>query len=209
MHERDIYFETVFVLILGMIKKTILSISIATFSLFACKSKEKKEEKKDFIPVLSFIQSQVAHVDTSLYSIVKLTYIDSSRTDTEYIRREDFRSAAIDFLELPDLASSKLSKRFTQESRYDETLGRVVFTQLPVDPDKEQIQRQEIVINNTGNGINSIYIDFFKSTKDSSIEKKLFWKADQSFKVTTIKQKPGMPETISTQKVIWNEPSDQ
>jgi len=208
LHERDIYFDNVFALILGMIKKIVLGISLSAFALFACKSK-MKEEKEAFFPVLSFIQSQVAHVDTSLYSIIKLTFIDSTRTDTEYIKRDDFRSFAKDFLDLPDLNKSKFKKRFKQEKRYDETLGRAVFTLLPADPDKEQIQRQEVIINNAGNDVHSIYIDFFASSKDSSVEKKLFWRADQSFQVTTIRQKPGMPEVITTSKVVWNEPNNQ
>jgi hypothetical protein len=208
LHERDIYFDKVFALFLGMLKKYFFSIFIASSILLACKSK-KEDDKKTFFPVLSFIQSQVAHVDTSLYPIVKLTYIDSTRTDTQYIKREDFRSIAKDFLELPDLSKPKFKKRFINEERYDETLGRVIFTVLPVNPDKEQIQRQEVIINNAGNDVNSIYIDFFVSSKDSSVEKKLFWRADRSFQVTTIKQKPGMAETITTSKVIWNEPADQ
>ena len=191
-----------------MIKKYTFYISIASLILLACKSK-KEEDKETFFPVLSFIQSQVAHIDTSLYPIVKLTFIDSIRTDTEYIKREDFRSLAKDFLELPDLSTPKFKKRFINEERYDETLGRAVFTLLPLDPDKEQIQRQEVIINNAGNDVNSIYIDFFSSSKDSSVEKKLFWRADRSFQVTIIKQKPGMPETVTTSKVIWNEPADQ
>jgi hypothetical protein len=191
-----------------MIKKYILCVLVAVFTLYACKSK-KKEEKEAFFPALSFIQSQVAHVDTSLYPIIKLTFVDSTRTDTEYIKREDFRSLAKDFLELPDLGSSKFKKRFTEEKRYDETLGRVIFTLLPVSADKEQIQRQEVIINNAGNDVHSIYIDFFSSSKDSSVEKKLFWRADQSFQITTIKQKPGTAEIITTSKVVWNEPNNQ
>ena len=208
MHERDIYFDAVFALILGMVKKYFFYIFIAPLILLACKSK-KEDDKEIFFPVLSFIQSQVAHIDTSLYPIIKLTYIDSIRTDTEYIKREDFRRLAKDFLELPDIASAKYSKRFTEEKRFEETLGRVVFTHLPVDPNKEQLQRQEVVINNAGNAVHSIFIDFFYSSKDSSVEKKLFWQTDKSFQITTIKQKPGLPETISTNKVVWNESSNQ
>lgn len=208
MYERDIYFDAVFALILGMHKKNFFYTFIAVSIFFACKAK-KEEDKETFFPVLSFLQSQVAHIDTSLYPIVKLTYFDSTRTDTEYIKREDFRSLAKDFLELPDLSKPKFKKRFINEERYDETLGRAIFTLLPVNPDKEQIQRQEVIINNAGNDVNSIYIDFFSSSKDSSVEKKLFWRADRSFQITTIKQKPGMAETVTTSKVIWNEPVDQ
>lgn len=193
-----------------MIKKCILPISVAILFTVACNSKKNKEEKVLF-PVLSFLQSQVAHVDTSLYSIMKLNYIDSTRTDTEYIRRDNFRQLARDFLEIPDLTASKFRKRFREEKRFDETLGRVVISYLPENPEKEQLQRQEILISPdpTGDRVNSIIIDFISNTRDSSVEKKMLWRVDRSFQVTTIKQKPGMPETVTITKVIWNEPADQ
>ena len=51
---------------------------------FLCQFLQAKREinKEKFFPVLSFIQSQVADIDTSLYSIRKLVYVDSLRTDT-------------------------------------------------------------------------------------------------------------------------------
>ena len=82
-------------------------------SLFSCKQKEKSKNEK-FFPVLSFIQSQVADIDTSLHSIRKLVYVDSLRTDTIYIHREQFREAAKDFLSIPDLSSSKYEDRYTE-----------------------------------------------------------------------------------------------
>lgn len=171
----------------------------------------KKDSKTGFFPVLSFIQSQVAHVDTSLYSIMKLTVIDSTRTDTTYIRREDFRMQAKDFLDIPDLTLSKFKKRYSEKSMYDETLGRVVLTCLPEDPEKENLQRQEVMITPSaaGDRVHSIFLDYISNTRDSSVQKKMLWRVDQSFQLTVIKQKPGQPETISTTKVTWNEPPQQ
>ena len=187
----------------------LLLVTVIIFQ-FSCKPKEK-EEKEAFFPVLSFIQSQVANVDTSLYSIIKLNFVDSARTDTEFVRRENFRDLAKDFIEIPDLALSKYKKRFKQLKGYDETLGRVMLSYLPENPEKENIQRQEVLISPgpAGDRVNSIYIDYISTTKDSSLEKKMLWRVDRSFQVTTIKQKPGQPETITTTKVIWNEPEDQ
>ena len=82
--------------------------SVALLSFITCKQKKKaKPENERFFPVLSFIKSQVAQVDTSLFSIRKITYIDSIRADTVYYPREQFRELAKDFLNIPDLADSK------------------------------------------------------------------------------------------------------
>ncbi len=192
-------------------KQTIFFSSLVIF-LFSsgCRSKSPGEKKSHF-PALSFIQSQVAHVDTSLFSIMRIDYGDSSDADTSYIRREEFRAAAKDFLEIPDLTTSALSKRFTEQSNYDETLGRVMLTSYPVDKEKEVLQRQEVLITPSaaGDKVNSIFIDLLFQNRDSVVQKRLLWRVDQSFQVSAIRQKPGQPEIITTTKVIWNEPADQ
>jgi hypothetical protein len=94
--------------------KWILTCLLLLF-FYSCKDQEKEKENAaiaDYLPVTAFIKSQVAHVDTSLYSIMRLTIYDSSRTDTDYIRREDFREAAKDFLSLPDLTDPSIGKNY-------------------------------------------------------------------------------------------------
>lgn len=181
---------------------------VALLLCFACKSNKKEEPGKEkFFPVLSFIKSQVAHVDTSLYSIRKIIYVDSTRTDTVYYNREQFRVLASDFLSIPDLSSSKYEDRFKEEKQFDETLNRVVITYLPLNPESEEIQSQEVLIrpDPSGDKVTSIIIDLFKDNKDSSLQKRMLWQVDKSFQVTTTRQLPGLPETNSTIRVIWNE----
>ena len=91
--------------------------SFLLLSFTACKQTEK-DTKEKFFPVLSFIQSQVADIDTSLYSIRKLIYVDSLRTDTLYLNRENFREEAKDFLSIPDISSSKYQSRYKEEKQY-------------------------------------------------------------------------------------------
>ena len=185
-----------------------LFISIALLLFISCKQKkETKPESERFFPVLSFIKSQVAQVDTSLYSIKKITYIDSIRSDTVYYPREQFRELAKDFLNIPDLADSKYEDRFIEKEDFDETLNRVIITCEPINPEKEEIQRQEVLIrpDPSGDKVTSIIIDHVISNKDSSVQKRMLWQVDKSFQVTTIRQLPGQPETISTIRVIWNE----
>lgn len=180
---------------------------VAGFAFFTgCKQEEKKEGEK-FFPVLSFIKGQVAAMDTSLYSIRKLDFIDSTRTDTSFIHREQFREIANDFLTVPDIASSKYADRYKEEKLFDETLNRVMISYVPVNPEKEQVQRQEVLIrpDPSGDKVTNIFIETTVNTKDSAVQKKLLWKVDESFQVTTTRQLAGQSEKITTYKVVWGE----
>jgi hypothetical protein len=189
------------------ILSTIATILLLIVSLAACK--EKKEEKDAaFFPVLSFIKSQVADIDTSVYSIRKLEFIDSSRTDTSYIPREQFREVAKEFLSIPDLSSAAYEDRYTEKEQFDETTNRVIISYSPNKPEKEEIQAQEVLIKPdvaAGDKVTNIIINRVMNSKDSSVQKRLMWIVDKSFQVTSIKQLPGQPETTSTYKVIWSD----
>lgn len=177
----------------------------------ACKEKEKEDEKK-FISVLSLIEKQVAHIDTSLYAITKYVIKDSLHIDTLYIPREEFRSMAKDFLEIPDLSAKKVAKRYKEETRYDELLNRVIISYIPLNPEKEEIQKQEILVTPniaTGDKVNTILISRVINNRDGFLQKEMLWQMDKSFQVVTSTQKPGQPEVITTTKVTWNEEDDQ
>jgi hypothetical protein len=177
--------------------------------LFACQNQDENQpEPPKHFPVISFIKSQVAHVDTSLYPIIRINVNAEGPNDTTFHKREEFRSLAKDFLDLPDLTDKKLNKRFTKESRYDESLGRLIITMLPVNPAKEEIQREEVLIkpDPSGDRVMSIIIDYTKSNRDSAVQKRLLWMVDESFQVSTMKQLKAQPEMVSTFRVVWNEP---
>lgn len=184
--------------------KQILSFSVAVvISFLSCKSKDA-EKKEAFFPVLSFIKSQVAHVDTSLYSIAKLTGVDST-WDTAYIKREDFRAYARDFLQLPDLADKKFVSRYEESKFFDASLNRVIITYTPKDKDQE-IQREEVMIepnSETGDKVKNIVVDLLINSKDSIITKRMLWNVDEGFQVTTIIQKQGHEDSTNTMKIKW------
>ena len=192
-------------------KNYVVLFLLFTGVIAACKSKKKEPEKK-FVSVLSLIESQVAHVDTSLYSIIKVEQTDSLPEDTTYIPREEFRAAAKDFLSIPDLSDKKVARRYKEETLFDETINRVVITYTPENPAKEEIQKQELLVTPntaTGDKINNIIINRVISTRDSFMKQNMLWLMDKSFQVATTIQKPGKPEKTTTMKVTWNEGYDQ
>lgn len=184
----------------------ILIISGALTVLFACKEKRTDNPKDTFIQVLSIIKGEIKHIDTSLYSIIKVNYKDNAPSDTEYVRREDVRLFAKDFLELPELSK----KKYTEENIPGPIDNLSTITYKPIHPNNEEVQRVDLIIDparaETGeNIIKSIFVDRGFSNKDSAVQKKMIWIVDQSFQITTILQKKGQEETTTTFKVIWNE----
>src|SRR6185295_9332188 len=182
-------------------KKYVCFFSVALLLALSCKRKKNAENNQDqqesFFPVLSFIKSQVAHIDTSLYPIKKIVFTDSTHSDTFFVPREEFRNLAKDFLEIPDLTDKKYKDRYKEEKLFDETLNRVIITYKPQNPDKEELQKQEVLIapDPSGDKVNSIIIDRVISNKDSFLQKNMLWRVDKSFQVTTTAQKSGQPET--------------
>ena len=180
-----------------------LFISLTLVLLLACKNKE--DEKEKFFPVISFLNSHVAHVDTSVYAIKKII-IQDSLSDTSFVPREEFRQLAKDFLDAPDLSQKEFKEKYTESEYYDDMLKKVIITYTPVEKD-EELQRQEIHIT-PGNGdedkISTIILNRYQANKDSTIQRRLLWQVGERFQVVTTIQKVGVPEQTSTMKVIWN-----
>ncbi len=183
---------------------------IASLLILACKNKDDKE-KENFVSLVSFINGQVKDVDTSVYTILKIDFVDSTAPDTSYVPREEFRTLARDFLELPDVASKKYRNNYREETRYEDQLGRVIITYLPEKAENAVIQRQEMLIapDDQGGKVKTIIVDYLLNQGDSAVTKRMLWQVDQSFQVTTISQKTGQPENIRTTKVTWGLPDNQ
>lgn len=179
------------------------SLTVILFLFIACKGKKKQEP---FFPVLSFIKSQVAHVDTSVYPITEIIQADSTKPDTIFVKREDFRKEAHDFLDLPDLTQNKFADDYTEEKSYDQELNQVIIRYTPQN-DRLLLRRQEVIIkpSNEGDKVRMIFFDTFSSDKDSTVQKRLLWKVDESFQVVTIIEKQGEPDKIITKTVAWNQ----
>lgn len=187
-------------------KKFVLFIPSIFFLVLACRQNTGSDQE-DFFPVLPFIQNDVTDVDTSFYPVKKIEWVDSLASDTTFVKREEFRGLAKEFLQLPDLSKKKYKKLFTEEKFFDQTLNTVIITYRPKNPEKEEIQRQEILITPEpgNNKVKSLIIDRILFFKDSSVQKRMLWQIGKSFQVTTIIQKTSSEEKSHTLKVVWNE----
>jgi len=193
-----------------MMKWSICALAVMIL-MSSCKS--KKEESTNFVSVVSLIRKDVAHVDTSLYSIIKIVYTDTLHQDTTYIPREEFEAVAKEFLETPDLSDKKVAARYKEEPPFhDQMMNRVILTYVPINPDKEEFKKQELLatpVPGQDAKINNIIITREISTRDSFLQKKMLWQINKSFQIVSVSQKPGKPELTTTTRVIWNEDPNQ
>ena len=175
--------------------------------LFSCKSEEKEEGRDSgFFPVLTYLKSQVAQVDTSVYSIIKITTV-GNQSDTTYIKREDFRKEAADFLSIPDITQKKLKKDYKETELYDESLQSVILSYMPTEDDAE-IRRQEVIIEPhqaETDQVKSIFIDRVMEQGKAIVRKNMLWQVDRRFQVVTITQNSDGSEQIEKRQVIWND----
>jgi hypothetical protein len=170
----------------------------------SCKNEEKKEDS--LFPIYSFLQSQVASADSSLLPLRRIDIINDSTRDTTYFPRQEFRREAGEFLALPDLTQKAFKDRYKETDTYDPDLNRLIIYQMPVNPEQELIQRQELLVEPStgGDKIRTVIVQTAEVSKDSSIEKRMIWNVDESFQVTRIRQLPGQPEEVRTYRVEWN-----
>jgi len=172
--------------------------------LFAA-CKEKKELKQESpISVLSIIKGQLNHLDSSLYEIIKYETADNT-TDSSYLKRDEIRKFAAPFLSLPEIADKNYYENYTEEKLIDAQQETLSITTTAKNENAE-IQKQIIVItlSDVSNGkVQSIFIDRYIPSKDSTVDQKLFWELDKYFSIGSIIEKENQPEKTHFTKVAW------
>ena len=171
--------------------------------LTACKEK-KGSSKEPAISAISIIKGQLNQLDTSFFQIEKFETIDG-KTDTTYLKREEVKYLAKDFLSLPDISQNNYTENYTEERLIDETQNTLSIT-ATANNEKQEIQKQIIIVpldKFAKGNVQSIYIDRFVQTNDSLLQQKLFWEIDKYFRIGSIIQKGTKPEKIQVLKVTW------
>jgi hypothetical protein len=177
--------------------------------LVSCKSKKEKKPEvpaANFFPVKDYIKGQVAKLDTSDYSFLKIETIDGT-SDTTAIKNAEVKLYAKDFLELPDISSEEIKDDYEINHLYDEELEAFAFTFTT--KEDHPVKTEHVVVepmpNAEGkNDIKSIYVDIWQTEDKASVRKNLFWEANKSFQVTTITEPQGGAVSTKRVRIIWN-----
>jgi hypothetical protein len=182
---------------------------VISCSVLACKS--KKEEKPEvpaanFFPVKDYLNGQVARLDTSDYSFLKIETRDGI-SDTTTIKNTEVRQYAKDFLEVPDISSKELKDDYEITHLYDDELEAFAFTFTT--KEDHPVRSEHVVLDPAPNAegkndIRSIFIDMWQSGNNASIRKNMLWEANKSFQVTTTTEAPGQTESTKRIRIVWN-----
>jgi hypothetical protein len=163
----------------------------------------KKQEKTNFFPVADYIRSEISNVDSLPLRIVKYDIRDG-HTDSTFIQAAEFNQLAKEFL--PEaLDAPAFGAAFTENAFLDQTTQSLTFT-YSLKNNKPGLQRVDVLATpDPGfDKVKSIYMEELIEKKDTSIIKKMYWRARKSFQVITIIQ-PANQTAINKQlKVVWD-----
>jgi hypothetical protein len=183
--------------------KALLPLAALLF-LGACSGGKSSEEAVEFFPVHSYLRSQVSHIDSSLYPLRQIVR-RGTFTDTTFMHRNQFRSAAADFLAVPDIASDKWRDEYTETRHYDDMLKLAVFSYKPKDEDGPVLQQDVTIEPNAteGDAVHTIFINQIVDKKDSTVQKKMLWEVGRRFQIVTTVSRNGAADEVQTVEVWW------
>jgi hypothetical protein len=177
----------------------------------ACRSGNQNETtsttsdtaKKNYLPVLDYLKSEIAAVDSFPYKLVRYRLIHG-KTDSAIITTAVFDQIASAFL-LPDLDSSRFEKKFEENSFVDRTTNLVSFTYSTKDTGNG-LKRVDVLLSPGGgtDKLHSIYMEAISGNPDSTLISKLSWKAGRNFRILQIHKPRNGAEYISQTIVVWD-----
>lgn len=203
-----------FVLLINDLQMKYWFFGIIACLVISCKHEQKKARfatdpfpAAQIFPVVSFINGQVHLVDSMKPPIVRFTTYDK-KTDTASLTDNEFRTLADDFLH-PDLSDPAFNGRYEESSFADQSIPAITLTYTALD-DKLEIRRMDIIIQQdamTNDKVQSIYLEKIINRASGSVSKKLFWKSNKYFQVTTNTIPAGGQAKLEQLKVVWD-PTD-
>jgi hypothetical protein len=189
--------------------KMFLMVLLAVTTLCSCKDQNKTAvvettaEKKSYFPVIDFLKGQISYVDSLPSAILKIV-IKNKRSDSSYIRRDEFNEIAKDFIP-PELEQKSFEKNYKENSFLDQTTQSATFNYAATDI-KSPLQRVDVLAtaDEMYSKVKSVFIQEDISKNDTTIVKKLFWQTNKRLQVITIMRVPGQQDAINQMQVIWD-----
>lgn len=153
----------------------------------------------------SYIRGELARLDSSLASFYKIETANG-KSDTTPIRNADVKRYARDFATLPDISAAELKDDYEVTKAYDDILGSYVF--MFTTKEDHPVRREDVVLdpqpNAEGkNDIQSIFVELWQNSGDTSIRKNMLWETGKNFQITTVTEAGGAQKTKKLQ-VVWN-----
>ena len=174
----------------------------ALFTFYSCK--DQKKEPKDYIDVSSYLKGQLNYIDSVPFAFLKVNVQqDSIFTDSQFISKEQVRAIIQPFL-VKELEKENFEKNFKETSFADATIETVTIT-YETENERSPVSRVDIYVNPEKEMISQLYLIRHEHKGDSLFSQQLLWKHNKSFVLITARAKKNEPETIVTEKVIWDD----
>ena len=176
---------------------------LCTASILGCNNK-KLDSTKAYFSVVDYLNGEVKKIDSLPLHFLKITAVDST-SDTTEATKEEFNKYAQEFLTIPDIATPRNMKRYTEANDFDETMNNVLLMYTPKEDD--DVVRNETVMMEPDEGgnthVKTILVTTVANSGDSTVEKNLTWHIDKRFQVVTKTSLNGQREKISTVIITW------
>jgi hypothetical protein len=159
--------------------------------------------KKNYLPVADYLKAEIAAVDSFPQLIMKYQ-ISNGKTDSGIITTPVFDQLAKEFL-LAELDSSHFENNFEENSFVDRSTNLVSFTYSTKDTGNG-LKRVDVLLS-PGTGVdrlNTIYMETISGNKDSSVIRKMSWKAGRNFRILRILKPNNGPETTNQTIIVWD-----
>lgn len=155
-----------------------------------------------YFPVADFLRSEISYVDSLPVGIMKY-HTRNNRTDSGYIKPEEFHQLAGEFL-TPDLNDSSFRKNFTESSFFDRSSNYATFFYKANDS-ATPIKRIDVVTakGDVYDEVKSIYIEKHGTEANAAVSKKLFWKPKRNFQIITVSH-DSSEKSNGVVKVVWD-----
>lgn len=187
--------------------KNLLFVLFVASLLVRCGAKKKPEvPEANFFPVVPYLKGEVARLDTSLSSFLKIETANG-RSDTVPIKSTEVRRYAVDFLSLPDISNPELKNDYEITHLYDDMLDAFVFTFTTKEP--HPVKREDVVLESnpedaSKNTVKSIFVERWDAEGNKAVRKNMFWEAGKSFHVTTTSTSAADSPSTKRLQVVWN-----
>lgn len=165
--------------------------------------KQVDTAKKNYLPVADYFKAEIANVDSFPQRIMQY-HILNGKTDSGIITTQIFDQLAREFL-LSELDSSYFENNFEENSFVDRSTNLVSFTYSTKDTGNG-LKRVDVLLS-PGAGVerlNSIYMETISLDKDSSVIRKMSWKAGRNFRILRILKPKNGPESTNQTIIVWD-----
>jgi len=164
--------------------------------------------QNSFFPVAEYLEAEILRTDSSLLALKKLT-TRNGHTDSAFISIPEFNQLAIQFVP-HELADSSFEKTYTETAFQDKTTRSITFTYAPMDAGAP-LQRVDVltVPGQQAQQVKSVYLEKTRTSGDSVILQKLYWKAQKSFTIATVIHVKGKPAGEEQVRVVWDDTPDE